>query len=106
MKSCSSEDLHFIVGPCLKPVFVFGEAWNQIEIETDYPDHIMSDIVQVINRELPTAAARVRAQFRLCWICGEQCGGGVGFLRDLRFLLPILIQPNASHTSSCIIRGW
>jgi hypothetical protein len=45
---------------------------------------------QAVSRGLPTAAARVRAQVR-------QSGNGAGFLRVLRFPLPILIPPTAPH---------
>jgi hypothetical protein len=67
--------------------------------------------VQAVSRWLPTAAARVRAQFRSCVICGRQSGTGTGFLQVLRFPLPILIPPTTSHSSSSsssssVIRGW
>jgi hypothetical protein len=48
----------------------------------------------------PTAAARVRSQVRSCRICGGKCGTGAGFLRVLRFPLPILIPPTTPHSSS------
>jgi hypothetical protein len=64
-----------------------------------------SAITQEVSRRLPTAAARVRSQFRSCGIFGEQSGTGTGFLRVLRFTLPILIPPTAPQSSS-IIRGW
>jgi hypothetical protein len=38
-------------------------------------------------------------------ICGGQSGTGAGFLRVLRFPLPVSIPPTAPH-SSYIIRGW
>jgi hypothetical protein len=65
-------------------------------------------IVQVVSRRLPTAAAWVQSQVRLCGICGGQSGTGVGFFRVLRFLLLILIAPTAPHSlsSSFIIRGY
>jgi hypothetical protein len=63
-------------------------------------------IAQEVSRRLPTAPARVRVQVRLCGICGGQNGTETGFLQVLRFLLPILIPPTASHSSSSIIRGW
>jgi hypothetical protein len=62
-------------------------------------------IAQAVSRRLPTAAARVRAQVRSCGICGGQRGTGIGFLRVLRFPLPVLIPPTAPH-SSFITRGW
>jgi hypothetical protein len=62
-------------------------------------------IAQTVIRRLPTAAARVRGQIISCGIFGGQSGTGAGFLRVLRFLLPILIPPTAPHSSS-IIRSW
>jgi hypothetical protein len=41
---------------------------------------------------LPTAAARVRVR-AACGVCGGQSGTGAGFLRVLRFPLPIIIPP-------------
>jgi hypothetical protein len=61
-------------------------------------------IAQGVSSWLPTAAVRVRAQVRLCEICGDQSGTGAGFLRVLQFPLPILIPPNAPYSS--IIWGW
>jgi hypothetical protein len=63
-------------------------------------------IAQAVSRRLPTAAVRVRAHVKSCGICGEQSGTEAGFLRVLRFPLPIFIPPIASHSSSSIIRGW
>jgi hypothetical protein len=62
-------------------------------------------IAQAVSRWLPTAAARARSQVRSCGICGGQSSTGAGFLRVLRFPLPILIPPTAPQSSS-IIRGW
>jgi hypothetical protein len=62
-------------------------------------------IAQVVSRRLPTAAARIRAQVRSCGICGGRSGTEAGFLRELRFPLPILIPPTTPHSSSTM-RGW
>jgi hypothetical protein len=51
-------------------------------------------------------SSRVRAQVRSCGICCEQSGTGVGFLRVLRFPLPVLIPPTAPRWSSSIIWVW
>jgi hypothetical protein len=52
-------------------------------------------IAQAVSRWLPTAAARVRARVWSSGICGGQSGAGAGFLRVLRFPLPIFIPPNS-----------
>jgi hypothetical protein len=62
-------------------------------------------IAQAVGHRHPTAAGRVRAQVKSCGICGGQGGIEAGFLRVLRFSLPIPIPPTAPHSSS-IIRGW
>jgi hypothetical protein len=59
-------------------------------------------MAQAVSRRLPTAAARVRAQV---WSCCGQSGTGAGFLRVLRFPLPVLIPPTPPHSSS-IIWDW
>jgi hypothetical protein len=55
---------------------------------------------QAVSRWLPKAAARVRARVWSSGICSGQCGAGAGFLRVLRFPLPIFIPPNSPTSQS------
>jgi hypothetical protein len=65
------------------------------------PDHIVTIYVSLsilssyLHQDfwLPTAAARVRVRVWSSGICGGQSGAGAGFLRVLRFPLPIFIPP-------------
>jgi hypothetical protein len=59
-------------------------------------------IAQAVSRWLPTAAARVRARVWSSGICGGHSGTGAGFLRVLRFPLPIFIPPIAPQSPSSI----
>jgi hypothetical protein len=52
-------------------------------------------IAQAVSRWLPTAVARVQTLAWSSGICGGQSGAGVGFLRVLRFPLPIFIPQNS-----------
>jgi hypothetical protein len=63
-------------------------------------------IAQAVSRRLPTTAAQVRARVWSCGNCGGQSGVGAGFLRVLRFPLPIFIPPIAPQSPSSIIWGW
>jgi hypothetical protein len=53
-------------------------------------------VAQAVSRWLPTAASRVRVR-AACGVCGGQSGTGAGFLRVLRFPLPIIppISPSS-----------
>jgi hypothetical protein len=55
-------------------------------------------IAQAVSRQLPTVVVQVRSQVKWCWVCGGQNGTGAGFLRVLRFPLPI--------PYSSLIRSW
>jgi hypothetical protein len=63
-------------------------------------------IAQPVSRWLPTEAARVRSRVWSSGICGGQSGAGAGFLRVLRFPLPIFIPTTAPQSPSPIIWGW
>jgi hypothetical protein len=54
-------------------------------------------VAQAVSRWLPTATARVRVRAG-CGVCRGQIGTGAGFLRVLRFPLPIIppISPSLS----------
>jgi hypothetical protein len=54
---------------------------------------------------LPIAEARVRDRVRSCGICGGHSGTGAGFLRVLRFPLPIFIPSIAPQSPLSIIWG-
>jgi hypothetical protein len=55
---------------------------------------------------LKNAAARVRSRVWSSGICGGQSDTEAGFLRVLRFPLPIYIPPIAPQSPSPIIWGW
>jgi hypothetical protein len=55
-------------------------------------------MAQAVSRWISTAAARVRARVWSIGICEGQSGSGAGFLRVLRFPLPIFI-PQISPSS-------
>jgi hypothetical protein len=58
--------------------------------------HLRRAVAQAVSRWIPTAVARVRVR-AACRICGGQSGTGAGFLRVLRFPLPIIppISPSS-----------
>jgi hypothetical protein len=53
-------------------------------------------VVQAVSRWRPTTAARVLVRAGMCGVCGGQSGTGAGFLRVLRFPLPV-ISPQFLH---------
>jgi hypothetical protein len=57
-------------------------------------------IAQAVSRWLFTAEALVRARVWSSGICGGQSGAGAGFLRVLRFPLPIFIPLNSLSSQS------
>jgi hypothetical protein len=65
-------------------------------VQSRYGGHT---VAQAVSRRLPTAAARVRARSRVMWDLWRTKVTGAGFLRVLRFPLP-LIPLTASHPSS------
>jgi hypothetical protein len=60
-----------------------GKFWKSPELKLLFG----RAVTQAVSRWLPTAAARVRVA--ACGVCGGQSGTGAGFLRVLRFPLPI-----------------
>jgi hypothetical protein len=58
--------------------------------------YLVRAVAQAISRWLPTAVPRVRVR-AACGIRGGQSGTGAGFLRELRFSLPIIppISPSS-----------
>jgi hypothetical protein len=52
-------------------------------------------VAQAVSRWLPIAASRVRVR-AACGVCGGESGTGAGFLRVLRFPLPIIPPISAS----------
>jgi hypothetical protein len=57
-------------------------------------------ITQAVSRWLPNTTAWVRARVWSSGIYGGQSGAGAGFLRVLRFPLPIFIPPNSPSSQS------
>jgi hypothetical protein len=65
------------------------------------PTYMGRAIAQAGSRWVPTAAARVGSS----GICGGQSDAGAGFLRVLRFPLPIFIPPIAPQSPSPVSSG-
>jgi hypothetical protein len=62
--------------------------------------------IQAVSRRVHTAAVRVRARVTSCGICGGQSGTEAGFVRVLRFSLPIFIPPISPQSLSSVVWGW
>jgi hypothetical protein len=70
-----------------------GECWETVCVKMHKAVVLVGRAVaQAVSRWLPTAAARVRVR-AACGVCGEQSDTGAGFLRVLRFSLPVIIPP-------------
>jgi hypothetical protein len=61
-------------------------------------------IAQAVRCWLTTSAVQLLGRVRSCGICGEQSCIGAGFLRVLRFPLP-LMSPTAPHSASSSAAG-
>jgi hypothetical protein len=86
---------HFLISRCMWAVATQKQLLNPT-LSSGFPDLLLIVLLVV---------AQVRAQFRSCGICSGQGGTGACFLLVHQFLLPILIPPSASNTSSCNIRS-
>jgi hypothetical protein len=62
--------------------------------------YIRRDIAQAVSRWLPISVIRVRGRSGSDGICGGQTGAGAGFLRVIRFPLPILVPRNSLSSQS------
>jgi hypothetical protein len=91
---------HYQQGHLLIEPWVCHIYWSKL-----HPDRGRA-IAEAVSRWLPTAAARVRSRVWSGGICGGRSGAGAGFLRVLRFPLPIFIPPVTSQSPSPIIWGW
>jgi hypothetical protein len=70
-------------------------TWRRVQIKK----LLCCATAQAVSRWLPTAAARVRVRVWSDGICGGQSGAGAGFLRVLRFPLPIFMPPNSPSST-------
>jgi hypothetical protein len=91
-----------IAGPSLFYFLSVPSADVAVHYSSKISRHEGRVIAQAVSRRLPTAAARVRGRVRSWGMCGGQSGTGTGFLRVLRFPLPILIPPVAPPIAGTI----
>jgi hypothetical protein len=100
------KDIDALNPPCkeyTKLVWVRSEAATN---KSSYNTHVKGRaIAHAVSRWLPNAAVRLRARVWSCGICGRQSGAGAGFLRVLRFPLPIFSPPISPQSPSSIIWG-
>jgi hypothetical protein len=89
----------------IEPIFFGRSTRNLDSVQTELSQYTGRAIAQAVSRWLRAAAARVRARFWSCGICGGQSGAGAGFLRVLRFPLPIFIPPISPQSPSSITWG-
>jgi hypothetical protein len=73
-----------------------GVTWLTLSVVFLTPSRQGRAVAQAVSRWLPTAAARVRVR-AACEVCGGQSGTGAGFLRVLRFPLPIIFHQFLHH---------
>jgi hypothetical protein len=87
-----------VVGKDFINKFMTKELLLKMRSDDDDDDSNNNYRAQAVSCRLPTVMARVRSQVSSCGICGDQCGTGAGFLRILRFPLPVLIPPTAPYS--------
>jgi hypothetical protein len=100
--SCSHQPPLDPIMSQMNPFHTFTHSFNTL-INIIFPFTYRSyyrATAQAVGRRFPTAAARVRAQATSCGICCGQSGAVEGFLRVLRFPLPILFPLTAPTLSS------
>jgi hypothetical protein len=79
---------------------VFIEVQGVVSISAKQLLYTGRAIAQAVSRWPPTAASRVLARVLSSGICDGQIDAGAGFLRVLRFPLPIFIPPNSPSSQS------
>jgi hypothetical protein len=73
-----------VYGMCGRRYSIWRQNLNQV-----IPNTPGRAVAQAVIRWLPTAAPRVRVR-AACGVSGGQSGTGAGFLRVLRFPLPMI----------------